>query len=172
MPSKILLLYTLFFSLTGLAAEINGEVNGEVNEYSIVPNINVITGKKCDDGWSATDECKNSTHYIIRDAATGAPLSVTDVNTCEGKDVTWTYDPASIDALGAPKFALLFYPEFPGNNPKSPYSEDYVDGLGQDNQSFSVKTKKLKKADEPECINYMVIIPTKGILDPVFIIDK
>ena len=165
---RISVLFALFFSLSVVAGESGDK---EYAEFVIAPSVKFIPGKKCSVGFATTDSCKNSTHYIIRDV-NGVPVSVSDVNSCEGKKVTWTYDPTSLVALGAPKFALLFYPDYPGNNPKSPYSEDFVDGSGYDNQEYSLKTKKLKKSDEPECINYMVIIPTKGILDPVFIIDK
>ena len=170
MLGRILILFALFFSLSVVAGASGDK---EYEEFVIDPGIKFVAGKKCSGDWSTTSSCKNSTHYIIRDV-NGVPVSVSDVNSCEGKRVTWTYDPATVgeDALGAPKFALLFYPEYPGNNPKSSWSEDFVGGDDKNNQEYTLKTKKLKKSDEPECINYMVIIPTKGILDPVFIIDQ
>ena len=168
MLGKISILFALFFSLSVVAVESGDK---EFNEFIIDPGVQFITGTKCSDELSTSDSCKNSTYYIVRDV-NGVPQSVSNVNSCEGKRVTWTYEPSSLDALGAPKFALLFYPEYPGNNPKSPYSEDFVDGNGKDNQEYTLKTKKLKNSGVPECINYMVIIPTKGILDPIFIIDK
>jgi len=168
MLNKICFLFALFFTLSCTAGEPVVEAE---NEFAIQPSVKFIEGKKCDHEWTNTDVCANSTYFIMRDDD-GVPTSVADVNSCEGKNVTWTYDPASIDSLGAPKFALLFYPEYPGKTPKTPWSEDFVDGYGNNSQEYTLKTKKLKKSEEPECINYMVIIPTKGILDPVFIIDK
>jgi len=168
MFNKICFLFALFFSLSCAGGE--SGVSTE-NEYVILPSIQFIEGKKCADEWTTKDVCANSTYFIMRDDD-GVPTAIADVNSCEGKRVTWTYNPASIEDLGAPKFALLFYPEYPGKTPKTPYSEDFVDGYGNINQEYTLKTKKLKKSDDPECINYMIIIPTKGILDPVFIIDK
>jgi hypothetical protein len=170
MLNKICFLFALFFSQSCTAGEPVVEAE---NEFAISSEVKFVKGKKCAEIKlpPITKPCKNSTYFIIRDV-NGVPISVADVKSCEGKNVTWTYEPTSIDALGAPKFALLFYPEYPGKTPKTPYSEDFVDGYDKQNQEYTLKTKKLKKSDEPECINYMVIIPTTGILDPVFIIDK
>jgi hypothetical protein len=98
----------------------------------------------------------------------GAPSAVTEIKTCLNKKVTWTYE-KDFPAGDAPPFAILFNPsEFPGSpNSVKVWSKPVN---GDKNQEFTLQTKR--EVDKDICINSDVYIPEKGILDPVFLIDK
>ena len=134
-------------------------------------SIKVITGTKCTTSTPTTGACPTAdpVGYIELDAQ-GNPSAVNDINSCEGKKVTWKYkkDYANGDA---PPFLVIFDPAtYPGNSYKV-LSKPKPSPVNAENQEFTLNTRKVKSADG-ECLNYAIMIPGKDILDPVFIIKK
>lgn len=127
------------------------------------------TGAKCPkDLRSLAITCRGDVAAKIELDASGAPSSVGSITTCQNKKVTWTYK-NGFPGGDAPPFAILFKPsDFPGNANSVKVWSKPVDS--DKNQEFTLQTKRLGEGDE--CINYDIYIPEKGILDPVFIIDR
>ncbi len=148
-------------------------VLAETREYSFATNPKITIGEKCEG--QEVIECDpniDADFYIERDTD-GTPVSVNRINSCQNKNITWTYNPNSLDDLEAPAFFLLFTPpgSYPGRPVKQPWSTEVIQGDGKENQKYTMKTRR-PKDDEDECVEYLVIIPSKGVLDPVFIISK
>ena len=133
--------------------------------------VTIISGTKCP-ATPPTGTCPvgipNNIDAFIEVNANGAPESVNDIDSCAGKKVTWTYKD-NYPAGDAPPFLIIFDPDvYPGNSYKV-LSKSVDQGK---NQEFTLNTRAVKSPDANECLNYDVMIPGKGLLDPVFIIKR
>jgi len=101
----------------------------------------------------------------------GAPISVNAIQSCTSKKITWKYKDEVKDA---PPFFIIFNPKvFPGDRNKyNPISKATKIRGEVMNQELTINTGAWNQTDIPECLNYMIVVPDKGILDPVFIIKK
>jgi hypothetical protein len=137
-------------------------------------SVTVLTGSKCTSTTPTTGDCPSGdvVGLIERDAK-GAPNSVNVINACEGTTVTWKYK--DVFPVGeAPPFLVIFDPDiYPGKSSSSykVLSKPIPNTANFTNQEFTLNTRKLKGTDD-ECLNYAIMIPGKGLLDPVFIIKK
>lgn len=135
--------------------------------------LNLETDAKCADVTiPPPDECTNNDPItaLINVDANGAPVSVAPIESCGGKQVTWEY---AVDVADAPPFFIVFDPaQFPGNSTYEPISKPKPNPTNVTNQELRINTraKKGPSTGPSECINYLIIVPDKGILDPVFII--
>jgi hypothetical protein len=135
----------------------------------VVPQFLTTSGVKCSAAVpNFTVTCSGDVTRVIKLDSNGAPISVDSITTCYNKKVTWTYE-NDFPAGDAPPFAILFNPsEVPGNPSSVKVWSKPVNS--DKNQEFTLQTKRVVAEDL--CINYDVYIPEKGILDPVFLIDR
>jgi len=138
---------------------------------SIWNGLNLVTGTKCPSTPPVGGDCVSGDVVAEIDVdANGAPISVDAIVSCEGKKVTWKYK-NDFPNGDAPAFFIIFDPSsFPGNSSYEPISKAKPNSNNALNQELSIHTRKMKNA--PECLNYMIVTPDKGVLDPVFIIKK
>ena len=135
-------------------------------------NLNLVTDAKCGEVSIPSEPCDPNvkTTALINVDANGAPVSVAPIESCGGKQVTWEY---AVDVADAPPFFIVFDPaQFPGNSTYEPISKPKPNPTNVTNQELRINTraKKGPSTGPSECINYLIIVPDKGILDPVFII--
>ena len=108
---------------------------------------------------------------LINVDANGAPVSVAPIiESCNGKQVTWKY---AVNVANPAQFFIVFNPaQFPGNSTYDPVSIPLRDRGDIVNQTVSINTRAKRGAssDPSECMNYLIVVPDKGILDPVLII--
>jgi hypothetical protein len=133
--------------------------------------LNLATDTKCPVDPPDPGDCAAGpiVAEIEVDATSGAPISVDAIESCEGKKVTWKYK--NDVAADAPPFFIVFNPaNFPGNSTYEPISRPKPTPVNATNQELTVNTRALKPGKTSECLNYMIVVPDKGILDPVFII--
>jgi hypothetical protein len=134
--------------------------------------IALKTGAKCADEPPPAEDCvAGDVTALIEVDANGAPKSVSTIESCEDKKVTWKYEDDAFPNGDAPPFFIVFDPEdYPGKDPsKLPGSKPKPNQNNALNQELTINTRKMKNT--PECINYMVV-SYKGVLDPVFIIKR
>ena len=146
-------------------------------------NLNLATDAKClaTTPTYACDPAKELEALIDVDA-NGAPTGVNAIQSCEGKKITWKYKNNVADA---PQFFVIFNPVvFPGKSGYDPISKPMREHGKVNNQKVTINTRTWgSKHDDdedddedgvvdPECLNYMIVVPDKGILDPVFIIKR
>ena len=133
-------------------------------------NLNLATGTKCP-VTPTTVPCTGigDTVALIEVDTNGAPTSVNTIETCASKKVTWKYkDDVAADA---PAFFIVFNPDIsPGGSTYNPISRPKPTRVNATNQELTLNTRALKPGKTSECLDYMIVIPDKGILDPVFII--
>ena len=120
------------------------------------------------------DDCPDNDPItaLIQVDADGAPTGVAPIESCGGKQVTWKYEN---DVANALPFFIVFDPaQFPGNSTYEPISKPKPNPQNVMNQELRINTRAKKGAptDPSECMNYLIIVPDKGILDPVFIIKR
>ena len=133
------------------------------------------TGTKCPAEPPQAGNCDEGEDPIVGwikvDAVTKAPISVSEIQSCEGKKVTWKYEEKAFPKGDAPPFFIVFDPkDFPGQDPtKIPGSKPKPNRNSALNQELTINTRKMNTA--PECLSYM-IVSHKGVLDPVFIIKR
>ena len=134
--------------------------------------LKLETGTKCPVPVTPTP-CTGigDTVALIEVDANGAPTSVNTIETCASKKVTWKY---KNDVAGdAPAFFIIFNPEVsPGGSTYNPISKPKPTPVNATNQELTINTRALKPGQTSECLDYMIVVPDKGILDPVFIIRK
>jgi hypothetical protein len=141
------------------------------------PSTVVLTGTKCMITTPVDGECAAGDAVgLIKLDANGVPKSVSTIDSCEDKKVTWRYEKPYIgkDDDKAPPFMVIFDPAiYPGkgNNYKV-LSKPTPNPVNPTNQEFTINTRALKEYEKGECLNYDIMIPGKGLLDPVFIIRK
>ena len=125
-----------------------------------------VTTKLCTD-------IGNTVANIVVDL-NGAPTSVNTIQTCATKKVTWKYqDNVPKDKKNAPAFFIIFNPDVsPGGSTYNPISKLKRNHDNTTNQELTLNTRALISGKTSECLNYMIVVPDKGILDPVFIIRK
>ena len=132
-------------------------------------NLNLVKGTKCKD--TPPDYTCDSTKVFVAEIEVdkGTPISVDDIQACTSKKITWKYKDDVKDAL---PFFIIFNPKvFPGNrNSYNPISKPTRTNGDVTNQELTINTGAWNNTDIPECLNYMIVVPDKGILDPVFII--
>jgi len=144
-------------------------------DSSVKPNLNwnglnLVKGTKCPVAPTPGDCVSGPIEALIEVDASGAPTGVSSIQSCEGKKVTWKYKNDFTDGK-APPFFIVFDPaDFPGNSSYDPVSKAKPTPVNAQNQELTIHTRKMK--DAPECLNYMIVSPDKGILDPVFIIKR
>jgi hypothetical protein len=136
-------------------------------------NFKVITGAKCTPTTPTTEACSagDAVGEIELDAK-GNPSAVNIINSCPGKKVTWKYK-KEYAGDDAPPFLVIFDPAiYPGNgNNYKVLSSPKPNSNNATNQEFTLNTRKVK-SEEDECLNYAIMIPGKGLLDPIFIIKR
>ena len=134
-------------------------------------NIKLNLGTKCPVSLTTTDcdDIGDTVANIVVDS-NGAPTSVNTIQTCENKRITWKY---TVNVDDAPPFFIVFDPTvFPGNSTYNPISRPTRDHGEVTNQALTINARALRGTGASECLNYMIVIPDKGILDPVFIIKR
>jgi hypothetical protein len=143
----------------------------QVQSDGVWNNLNLATGTKCP-VTPTTVPCSGigDTVAQIEVDAKGVPVSVTTIETCASKKVTWKYKD---DAANAPAFFIVFNPDIsPGGSTYNPISKPKPNSANPTNQELTFNTRAMKGSGASECLNYIIVIPDKGILDPVFIIRK
>lgn len=128
----------------------------------------VIQGAKCTDETPTDGTCPAGEAVGLIELDTdGNPSAVNIINACEDKKVTWKYKNEYAGG-DAPPFMVVFDPSiYPGKSYKV-LSKPTPDAK---NQEFTLNTRKLK-GEKNECLNYAVMIPGKGLLDPIFILKR
>lgn len=136
--------------------------------------LKLETDAKCaDTTLPPPDQCAaGPVTALIQVDANGAPTGVAPIESCAGKQVTWKYENDVADA--APFFIVFDPAQFPGNSTYDPISKPKPNPQNVTNQELRINTRAKKGAptDPSECMNYLIIVPDKGILDPVFIIKR
>jgi len=141
---------------------------------SILPwnGLELVTGTKCPVPVTTTP-CTGigDTVALIEVDANGAPTSVNTIQTCASKKVTWKY--ANNVAENAPAFFIIFNPDIsPGGSTYDPISKPKPTPVNAMNQELTLNIRSLEPGQDSECLDYMIVVPDKGILDPVFIIKR
>ena len=141
------------------------------------PSYVILTGAKCpaDPVEGKCDAGAGDPVGLIKLDANGAPESVNTINSCKDKTVTWRYEKPYSGGENdkAPPFLVIFDPAiYPGKgNSYRVLSKPTPNPINPTNQEFTINTRALKGL-EGECLNYDIMIPGKGLLDPVFIIRR
>lgn len=131
----------------------------------------VIQGTKCTDETPTGGACAEEAVGLIELDKDGNPSAVNIINACENKTVTWKYKNEYAGG-DAPPFLVVFDPSiFPGNSNYTVLSKPKPNANNAQNQELTLNTRKLK-GEENECLNYAVMIPGKGLLDPIFILKR
>lgn len=136
-------------------------------------DLNLVTGTKCPVTVS-TEPCQDQGDTVanIRVDSKRAPTSVDTIQTCATKKVTWKYENDFTDG-DAPAFFIIFDPKVsPGGSTYNPISKPKPTPVNASNQELTINTRSLSAGNNSECLNYMIVVPDKGILDPVFIIRE
>jgi len=139
-------------------------------------SVTVLTGVKCTSTTPTTGDCPSGdAEGLIEIDANGAPKSVDVINSCKDTRVTWRYKKDFADGK-APPFLVIFDPDiYPGKSGSSyqVLSKPIPNAANPTNQEFKLTTRRLRGTDgDGECLNYAIMIPGKGLLDPVFIIKR
>jgi len=132
--------------------------------------LKLATDTKCPPTPPIPGNCAAGSIVALIDVdANGAPIGVAPIESCAGKKVTWKYK--NDVAANAPPFFIVFNPDIsPGGSTYDPISKPKPTPVNATNQELTVNTRALKPGKTSECLNYMIVVPDKGILDPVFII--
>ena len=143
----------------------------QADQLDLVWNgLKFVTGTKCP-VTQTTEPCTSIGNTVaqIEVDANGAPVSVNTIETCASKKVTWKYkDDVAADA---PAFFIVFNPDIsPGGSSYDPISKPQPSPVNATNQELTINTRALQPGKAFECLDYMIVIPDKGVLDPVFII--
>ena len=135
-----------------------------------IQTIKILPGQKCLIGTPTNETCAAGDYIAkIELNAAGEPIKVDTIKSCAGKKVTWQYKDDFTD--DAPRFLVVFEQDiYPGSSYKVLSKPKIVAGK-EVNQEFTLNTRN-KKVEEGECLNYAIMIPGKGLLDPVFIIER
>ena len=134
--------------------------------------LKLATDTKCPPTPPIPGNCAAGSIVALIDVdANGAPIGVAPIESCAGKKVTWKYK--NDVAANAPPFFIVFNPDIsPGGSTYNPISKLTRTPDKKTNQELTINTRSLSAGKNSECLNYMIVVPDKGILDPVFIIRR
>ena len=141
--------------------------------------LTLVTDAKCgavplpEPGSCNPDNPGQVTALITVDS-NGAPISVAPIQSCKNGPVTWEYEAGAFPKGDEPPFFIIFDPTiFPGRGTYRPISSLRANSNNQELKINQTRARAGNPNDPnrpAECLNYLIVTPGKGILDPVFII--